>query len=64
MPPIFNKFLVLLCYKKPRRPLGRLGAERARCAASCRRNVAMDYQLCRSMCTGRAAGRIAGFGTW
>jgi hypothetical protein len=56
--------LVLLCYKKSRRQQGHLGRERARCAASWQRRVAMEYGLCRSVRAGSAAGGVDAFGTW
>jgi signal transduction histidine kinase len=59
-----NKSLVLLCYKKSRRQQGHLGRERARCAASWQRRVAMEYGLCRSVRAGSAAGGVDAFGTW
>lgn len=37
--------LVLLCYKKSRRQQGHRGRERARCAASWQRRVAMEQGL-------------------
>ena len=56
-------FLVLLCYKKPRRQQGHLGRERARWVAIWRRRVAIEDGLCRSVRTGSAAGRVAGLHT-
>ena len=50
--------LVLLCYKKSRRQQGHLGRERARWVAIWRRTVAIEQGLCRSVRTGRAAGRV------
>jgi TonB dependent receptor len=51
--------LILLCYKKSRRQQGHLGRERARWVAIWRRTVAIEQGLCRSVRTGRAAGRVA-----
>jgi hypothetical protein len=56
--------LVLLCYKKSRRQQGHRGRERARCAASWQRRVAMEDGLCRSVRAGSAAGGVSGLGTW
>jgi hypothetical protein len=56
-------YLVLLCYKKPRRQQGHLGRERARWVAIWRRRVAIEDGLCRSVRTGSAAGRVAGLHT-
>jgi hypothetical protein len=60
--PNFNKLLVLLCHKKSRRQQGHLGRERARCAVSWQRRLAMEYGLGRSVRAGSAAGRVAAFG--
>ena len=57
--PIFVGLLLLLCYKKSRRQQGHLGRERARWVAILRRTVAIEQGLCRSVRTGRAAGRVA-----
>jgi hypothetical protein len=51
--------LVVLCYKKSRRQQGHLGRERARWVAIWRRTVAIEQGLCRSVRSGRAAGRVA-----
>jgi hypothetical protein len=56
-------FLVLLCYKKPRRQQGHLGRERAKWVAIRRCRVAIEDGLCRSVRTGSAARRVAGLRT-
>ena len=56
--------LVPLCYKNPRRQQGHLGRERARCVAICRRRVAMECGLCRSVRMGSASGRVVCLGIW
>jgi hypothetical protein len=57
--PNIHICLVLLCYKKSRRQQGHLGKERARWVAIWRCTVAIEQGLCRSVLTGRAAGRVA-----
>ena len=56
--------LILLCYKKPRRQHGQRGSERVRWVAICRRRVAMDSGLCRSVRTGSASGLVVGLHGW